>query len=422
MTSYPTPPAFAVTIPEGTESFNIETECEPWTKELNNTPLEISYPRWETEHKSAYLRLAEQTEVCRKTANFPELRPHASADCIKVLYGDLGLKPLRSSKASGKPSVDQETLTFFAHQGVKIAEQLLEARSTQAHCSQLKEWEQYAKLGAVQASWNQTGQPHGRYSCDTPNLQSRIHPVRHTIVAGRGYSFLSLDLGQAEPVTWASLSKDPMFTAALTSGVDFHQYTWDEIKKVMPDIQSFDKTERASGKTLNNAILYRMQDFSLSKRIGSDVLTARKLLEAHHARARVAWKYMEDTITHARLNGCLVETYFGRVRHIPNLRSPVRGLKHEAEKTAWHHHNAGTAAELVKLLQINTGAALRKQFDDKTVRLALQMHDELIYRVRDDVLEEAKAIALETFSVQPEGFLPFKIDCRTGYTWGDITK
>lgn len=421
MDIYPTP--FAdVFIAPSTQSYRIEKACEFSTDQLNSTPLDVNGDTW-AEYQGHYQTMVDSlVYICRKEAGWDEFRPHAPGDCAKLLFDQMGLKPLRTSKKSGRGSVDEETLQFFINQGVSIASQIMEARKAQSMLSQLNAWETYAQAGTVQAHWNQCGTPHGRYSCDNPNLQNRIHPIRHTVEAGEGYSFLSLDLGQAEYVVWASLSGDETLAQSFIDGTDFHRTTWDEIHALVPDVQLFDRDERQAGKTINFAVLYLMQDFVLAKRIGCDVATARKILEAHKARAPKASAYIEETLTHARLNKNTIQTYYGRQRVLPDLRSSQKSRRHEANKTAWNHHNSGTAAEILKIKQCRTGAALSKEFGDQKVRLALQMHDELIYRVEDSVLEAAKECALAAFERPIDGFLPFKTDCRTGKTWGDITK
>lgn len=423
MDSYPTP-FTDVTIPSGSQSFRIEQGCEFSTDQLNHTPLKVNKTTWKEQVATHQAAVDTLVDVCRKESGMSDLRPHAPGDCAKLLYDKMGLKPLRVGKKSGRPSVDEETLVHFSYRGVEIASKLLAARKAQSMLSQLNAWEEFAQKGEVQANWNQCGTPHGRYSCDNPNLQNRIHPIRHTIEAGEGYSFLSLDLGQAEYVAWASLSGDKKLAQSFVDGTDFHRTTWDEIHELVPEVQLFDRDERQAGKTINFAVLYLMQDFVLAKRIGCDTATARKILDAHKRRAPVASSYIEETLTYARLNGCLVETHFGRKRHLPDLRSTDKRLRHEANKTAWNHHNAGTAAELLKIKQVRCGNAIRKNFGlmQDPPRLALQMHDELIYRVPDVILEDTRAVALEAFERPIEGFLPFKTDCRVGKTWGETTK
>jgi DNA polymerase-1 len=420
MASYPTDPKFRVTIPDTSQSYKIEKGCEPFTEQMKQ-PLKVNKQTWWVEYNKAQHEVQRLTELARTEANWPELRPHAPADAAIILFDRMGLKPLRTTK-TGKGSVDDETLQFFANQGVPIARLLADARSAQSCLSQLEAWRPYADDGFVKASWHQTGTPHGRYSCSDPNLQSRIHPIRHTVEAGEGYSFVSRDLGQAEYVAWASLSHDPLLTRAFTEGRDFHALTWDEIETEVPGVYVFGRDKKSSGKTINFAVLYLMQDWTLAKTIGCDVLTARKILNAHKARAPRAHAYIEETLTHFRLHGCIATTLFGRQRHIPDLRSSIRGARHQANKTAWNHHCAGTAAEALKVKEVRCGRALNLNFNPEHVSLALQMHDELIWKVRDDLLQPVQECIDQQFNKPIEGLLPFQVDARVGKTWGDITK
>lgn len=413
--------AFNVFIPKGTNSWRIEQELEESTIELNTQPLRVNKDTW-LQNRAAITKEVDQlTEQCRQEANWPEFRPNASADCIKVFIKERGLRPQRVSKKTGVPSLDKETLQFYQATGDQLAGLVIQCREAMSKLSQLEAWATYADTGRVQATWNQLGTPHGRYSCDSPNLQNRITEIRETIEADEGHLLLSFDLGQAEYVTWASLSKDPILTAAFQSDRDFHLRMFEEIRALVPDL-SFSDPDRQVGKTFNFAQLYLMNAFTLAKRLGITQEQATQIAAAYAARAPIAIAYRDDTIAKILREG-RTTTKFGRVRLMPDIKSLKGPALHEATKTAWHHHNAGTAAEILKIKQVRTWKLLRRLISDpKDGRLVLQMHDELVFSIREDLLPKVKDQLLEKFVEPIPDFLPFKVEVRSGPNWLSTSK
>jgi len=413
-------PKFNVTLPIGSNSLRIENELGPSTAEMNSTSLVVNEETWRR-NLDAALRERDRlfAEAKTKTQN-PAFRPNAPSDCVKEFFEIRGLPPQRINKSSGTPACDKETLQSLIAMGDDLAPIVLEAREAQSKVSQLEKWEEFALAGEVQCNWNQLGTPHGRYSCDSPNLQNRILEIRETIEAPQGFKLLSLDLGQAEYVVWASLSQDPTLIKAFDEGNDFHTQMFEEIKAAAPNLDLRGE-ERKAGKTINFALLYLMQPFVLSKKLGITEAEAREVIAAYKARAPIATAYMDRVISEIQKTGVSI-TKFGRVRELPEIKTAKRGQRHQLTKTLWHHHNAGTAAEILKIKQVKSWKAIRRAFDVEDARLVLQMHDEVIFMVRDEILDEAIELTEAAFAEVIPGFLPFKVDVRTGRNWLQISK
>lgn len=412
-------PEYNVTIPVGSNSWKMEKALEPFTAEMTSLPLKVNKATWEKNLADQCEKLALLTEICHKAAG-KKFKVNSSRDCGNILFKDMGLPVQRVNKQSGEASVDKETLQALHAEGTQLAGQIMEAREAQSKLSQLEAWAQFAEAGEVKATWNQYGTPHGRYSCQDPNLQNRIREIRETIEAPEGYKFVSFDLGQAEYVTWASLSKDKLLSQTFLNRDDLHRRMYDEIRVAAPDVDLHEEDPRQAGKTINFALLYLMQPFVLAKKLGITAEEASKLIAVYAERAPEAVAYRDAVLDDFKKTG-IVRTKFGRERRltVPKGRA---GL-HEVLKTAWHHHNAGTAAEILKLKQVQLGRAMQKKsWGPNDARIALNMHDELILEVRDDLVEEAKTLGLEQFGREIQGFLPFKIDCRVGQTWLSISK
>jgi len=413
-------PKFNVTLPVGSNSLRIETELGPSTAEMNSTVLTVNEETWRRNLDAALRERDRLFAEAKIKTNNQSFRPNAPSDCVKEFFEIRGLPTQRINKASGKPACDKETLEAFVTMGDDLAPIVLEAREAQAKVSQLEKWEEFALAGEVQCNWNQLGTPHGRYSCDSPNLQNRIKEIRETIEAPQGFKFLSLDLGQAEYVTWASLSQDPTLIKAFEEGKDFHTQMFQEIKAAAPNLD-IKGDERQAGKTINFALLYLMQPFVLAKKLGITEAEAREVIQAYEERAPIATAYKMRVIREIQKTGVSI-TKFGRVRELSEITTAKRGQLHQLTKTLWHHHNAGTAAEVLKIKQVKSWKAIRRAFSDEDARLAIQMHDEVIFMVRDEILEEATELAKAAFDEVIPGFLPFKVDVRTGRNWLQISK
>src|SRR5262249_7077477 len=149
-----------------------------------------------------------------------EFRPNSTAECRRVL----GIQG----------ATDKDTLVELANQGCLLADAIVNARSAISPWRQLKRGREVAEAGEVKPYWESCGTPHGRYTSENPCLNNRIDLIRETIEPLEGYSFLSLDLGQAEYVTWASLSHDEVLGAAFKNGTDFHAKMAQDLRELVP--------------------------------------------------------------------------------------------------------------------------------------------------------------------------------------------
>jgi DNA polymerase-1 len=271
--------------------------------------------------------------------------------------------------------------------------------------------------------WDSLGCPHGRYTSENPCLTNRIEAIRQTIVPDEGYSFLSLDISQAEYIVWASLSGDQILATLFLQGRDFHIAMAQDIRKLVPGWDLRGQDERSAGKTVNFAILYQMQPHTLARKLGCPVAVAQKIIDVYYRRASCAKRYIDDVLARAEQLG-FVETPFGRRRYCPEYQLETgERARHEIEKTLWSHVNAGTAAEILKFKQLALWSALRHiGFEPHQVRLVINLFDEAIWHVRDDVLDEVKDLAESVWREPIQGFLPFDSTIQQGKTWEVVSR
>jgi len=394
----------------------LEERLIPITAELNEKSLRVNPITWKVKLEEAEEEAALSIDFCRQMAHNGTFRPNSSADCAKALYHN-GTKP-RLSK-TGKPLTDRDTLTELAYEGSALAGGIIDARSDISRRSQLRAWKPFALQGFVQSVWNSLGTPHGRYTSEAPSLTNRIIPIRETIEADPGHSFMSLDLSQAEYCTWASLSGDLLLGQSFIDGEDFHSTTAVAVKELVPSWDFHGEEPRQAGKTLNFALLYQMTEFTLSRRLGCSLETAGTISKAYFQRARTASRHLKRVLEMAKERG-YVETYYGRRRYCSEYQSGVSGRDaHEIEKTLVNHYIAGSTAEFLKWKSVYAHEALRQAgFTNVDVWLSLNMFDEAIWQVRDDLLDEVRAIIEPIWFRKEKGFLPFRAETKIGKTWG----
>lgn len=395
------------------ESKQIEERFAPICEEMNRNPIRVSKQLYDLEMKKATDLFKSFESDLRKETGNPKFRANATVDCANYFH-HLGANLSRTTE-SGKTAMDKAVLKELATR-FPIAAKVIAAREALAVQSQLKKWEEYAEAGGAQPQWNQFGTPMGRLSCEAPALQNRVMEVRATVVPQAGFTFLSCDLSQAEYRMWASLSKDAALKSAFnTEGKDFHQVMGEKVAKYLPAGTDV----RKAGKTINFALLYRMSAPTLAGQLNIDIEAAEKIIAEYHGEARTATEYAERVLSVARKTG-VVETAFGRKRALPGLKSADRKVLRDAEKTAWHHHNAGTAAELFKWIMCEVNDSLIKSGLRKNYNWVVNMHDEFILEVQEGYEGLVKEAIESAIRVPREGWVPLVHSIVLGGTWAAL--
>jgi len=407
-----------ISLPPETASRKLAFALQKSTAELNAYPLKVNRETWNRNLSAARIAYGTAQSECASIVGKLDFNPGSSKHCAAAFRArghTIG------KTKTGRLSIPKEALQGWKLGGDELAGKVMEARNLRSRLSQLEKWKVYADAGEVQPNWKQEGQPHGRYSSEDPCIHNRVVEIRETIEARPGKVFLSLDLSQAEYVTWASLSQDPLLMSLFENGQDLHQRMWEEILEEVPDLSIQNGDPRQFGKEINFAQLYMMRVGTLAGKLGVDHDIAAKINAAWEARAPLAVEYRSIILDKAWQNS-YVRTKFGRTRQVPDPRRLRPGAKFQVEKTTWHHHNAGTAAEIVKAKQVKVWNALRKRWTPDQARIVMNMYDELILEVDINLFPEVSGVTQEVFSSPMKGFLDFKVDARGGPNWRAISK
>ncbi len=279
------------------------------------------------------------------------------------------------------------------------------------------------KTGRVHTTFNQTGSVTGRVSSNDPNLQNipiRTElggQVRHAFIAQDHpeWVLLAADYSQIDLRVLAHISEDPSLIKAFHDGADIHASTAAYVFDVPMDEVTAEM--RRIAKTINFGIIYGISGFGLANRTGLSNEEAQRFIDQYFERYPGVKDYMEVTKHKAKAQG-YVQTVLGRRRHFPEFNSRNHNLRMAAERMAINMPIQGTSAEITKLAMIG----VQNRMDEARMqsRMLLQVHDELIFEVPRDEVEEMSGLAREVMASALELSVPLKVDVKMGPNWGDM--
>ncbi|MDO4450890.1 MAG: DNA polymerase I [Moraxella sp.] len=303
----------------------------------------------------------------------------------EILFGKLGISGGKKTK-TGQYSTSEATLAKIDHPLVEV---VLEHRSL----SKLKSTYTDAlikacdKGGRVHTSYHQALTSTGRLSSSDPNLQNipirtdTGRQIREAFVAPEGRVILAADYSQIELRLMAHFSGDESLINAFNHNLDIHTATASEI--MGKPLSEVTPNERRSAKAVNFGLLYGMGVFGLAKQLGVSNDVAKDYIKRYFARYPAINDYMENTKTHAKEMG-YVTTILGRKLYAPDINSSNQMIKQGAERASINAPLQGSAAEIIKLAMIAVDKVLPKD----NAKLLLQVHDELVFEVDADKVDE----------------------------------
>jgi DNA polymerase-1 len=274
------------------------------------------------------------------------------------------------------------------------------------------------KTGRLHTSYNQTVAITGRLSSSDPNLQNipirteAGREIRRAFIAEPGHLLVAADYSQIELRILAHLSADPALIAAFAGGEDVHRRTAALMFKVDPAAVTREMRSRA--KTINFGIVYGMNAYGLSARLGIPVEEAHSFIQAYFEVYPGVRAWIESTIERARQDG-QVTTLLGRRRAVAELASPNPRVRQAAENTAVNTPVQGSAADMIKKAMVALQRELRRR--RLRSRMILQVHDELVFEVAQDEVETVAQLARQEMQSALDLKVPVVVDVGVGPNW-----
>nr|WP_273545139.1 DNA polymerase I [Heliomarina baculiformis] len=278
-----------------------------------------------------------------------------------------------------------------------------------------------ADTGRVHTSYSITGANTGRLSSNEPNLQNipvrseEGRRIREAFIAEPGNTLLSLDYSQIELRILAHIADIPELKQAFADGIDIHALTASEMFDVPLDDMTPDIRRQA--KAINFGVIYGISGFGLARNLRIPRAEAQGFIDRYFERFPGIRAYMDDTIQFAKDNG-YVQTLFGRRIHTPeiNAKGPHAGF---ARRAAINAPIQGTAADVIRRAMTRMPAALK----DLPARMLLQVHDELLFEVPDDhvdqTIEKAREVMESAALPAVDLAVPLTVDAGRGQNWAE---
>jgi DNA polymerase-1 len=273
----------------------------------------------------------------------------------------------------------------------------------------------------IHTTYVQTGSQTGRLSSTDPNLQNipvrteESRRIRSAFEVGEGYeTLLTADYSQIEMRIMAHLSGDPGLIEAFNSGEDLHRFVGARVFGVEPE--EVTAAMRTKVKAMSYGLVYGLSAFGLSKQLRIAQSEAKQLMLEYFARFGSVRDYLRASVMKAKEDG-YTETIFGRRRPFPDLTSPNRVLRENAERAALNAPIQGSAADIMKIALNRIHADLRDR--GLASRVLLQIHDELVVEVAAGEWDEVESVVRDRMAGAAELSVPLDVQVGRGRDWNE---
>ena len=278
-----------------------------------------------------------------------------------------------------------------------------------------------SNTGRVHTSYIISGASTGRLSSTDPNLQNipirseAGRKIREAFIAEEGNVLLSLDYSQIELRILAHIAKIDTLKQAFHEGQDIHALTASQMFNV--PLENMDPMVRRQAKAINFGVIYGISGFGLARNLRIPRKEAQSFIDTYFERFPGIRAYMDETVSFAKENG-YVKTLFGRKVHTSeiNAKGPQAGF---AKRAAINAPIQGTAADVIRRAMVRMPNAIAHL----PAKMLLQVHDELIFEVNKDALNETTEVVRNIMEKASEPVVkldvPLVVDAGFGSNWAD---
>ena len=335
-----------------------------------------------------------------------------------VIFEDLGLPVVKKTKTGYSTAVEVLEQLQYKHDIIPL---IMEYRTlTKLNSTYAKGLvKDITREGKIHTRYEQTLTQTGRLSSVNPNLQNiptRIEEgkkIRKAFIpASNDRVILSIDYSQIELRVLAHIAQDKGMIDAFKHDVDIHTKTASDVNGVPLD--EVTPTMRREAKAVNFGIVYGISDFGLSNNLGITRKRAKEFIEKYLETFKGVDKYMTDIVEFAKEHG-YVETLYNRRRSLPEINAKNKIIANLNARIAMNTPIQGTAADIIKIAMISAYNYIEESKVD--AKLLLQVHDELIFDVSKDILEEFtdKMVAIMEEAANLD--VKLKAEASSGPSW-----
>ena len=347
----------------------------------------------------------------------------------EVMYNEMKISSMKKTK-KGSFATSAQVLEDLAFKGHKLPKLVLD-------------WRQVAKLkntysDSLQEHINPTSKrvhtsfllaatSTGRLASSDPNLQNIPiksedgKDIRKSFIAEDKYTLISADYNQIEMRILADLADVKELKKAFKNNEDIHSLTASQVFNT--NVNKVDSNMRRKAKTINFGIIYGISQYGLAKQIGVSNIEAKDFLNSYFLKFPEIKDYMESTIKFCRRSG-YVNNIFGRRTHITGINDKNFNVRNFQERAAINAPIQGSASEIMRMAMIRIYEKF-KEMKNLECKILLQIHDELIFEVKNgEAKKYSKIIQDEMSSVKDSDLhsfsIPLLVDVNVGDNWGEL--
>ncbi len=339
----------------------------------------------------------------------------------EILFGKLGLKPLRKTKTGHSTSLEVlESLALQHDLPRKIVEYRSVFKLKSTYVDALRDLVN-PLTGRIHTSFNQAVAATGRLSSSDPNLQNipirtpEGRKIRRAFIPEPGSVFVAADYSQIELRMMAHLSGDARLQEAFAQGQDVHATTAASVFGAPASQVTAEMRRKA--KAINFGIIYGMGPFNLAGQLGVGLNLAKQYLADYYAMYAGVKQFMDDLPKQAAELG-YVTTILGRKRFLPDLNNPNKNAQQAARRMAINTTMQGSAADIMKLAMIRIDAAMKHR--KLPGQMILQVHDEVVIEVPERAADDTAKMLKDEMEGVYTLSVPLVVDTAIGSSWDEV--
>ncbi len=409
---------------------SIEKPLMPITKAMTEVGIKIDVERLKDLSKKYHKELDSLEKKIWKIVG-EEFNISSPKQLGEMLFVKMGLKPKNQKKTATGGFSTKESELEKLREVHPIADLILQYREFSKLLGTYIDAipTMVDKNNRLHSEFLQAGSATGRMASQNPGIQNIPNKtdlgreIRKSFIPEKGWKLVSFDYSQVELRIGAFLSGDKKLIEIFKNGEDVHTAVAREVFGV--DAKDVTKEMRSKAKTINFGVMYGMGVTALQKNIGTDRAEAQEFLDGYFNKFSGLAEYLENVKRETAQKG-YTETFFGRRRYFPDINSKLPFMKASAERMAINAPIQGTGADITKIAMLHVDQFIKAKQLEGDVRLLLQVHDELVYEVKENIVEsvapEIKKIMQNVIDPKKTSGVTLAANASVGDNWAETTE